>query len=109
MKGDKIFDCPFVAFDNSPHSIMVLDIIDNMSQLIPKINVLHVHNPKKVYLLEREKGLAIFKSLKERYPNESKGINVELKDNLEKNTNQVILENYVAKQSSILFVGYQLS
>ena len=53
MKGDKIFDSPFVAFDNSPHSIMVLDIIDSMRQLIPKVNILHVHNPKKIYLLER--------------------------------------------------------
>jgi len=92
MKGDKIFDCPFVAYDNSPHSVMVLDIIDNMRQLIPKVNILHVHNPKKIYQLEREKGPAIYKNLKDRYPNEpNKGVSVELKDNLEKNTNQVIL------------------
>lgn len=68
MKGDRIFDCPFVAFDNSPHSLMVLDIIDDMKQLTPKVNILHVHNPKKVYMLEREKGPAIFKYLKDRYP-----------------------------------------
>ena len=68
MKGDRIFDCPFVAFDNSPHSLMVLDIIDNLKQVIPKVNIMHVHNPKKVYLLERDKGMAIYKALKDRYP-----------------------------------------
>ena len=68
MKGDRIFDCPFVAFDNSPHSIMLLDIIDNMKLVIPTVNIVHVHNPKKIYLLEREKGHAIYKLLKERYP-----------------------------------------
>ena len=53
MKGDKIFDTPFVAFDNSPHSLMVLDIIDSMRTSIPKISITYVHNPKKNYMLER--------------------------------------------------------
>jgi uncharacterized protein YcgI (DUF1989 family) len=68
MKGDQIFDNPFVAFDNSAHSLMVLDIIDSMGSAIPKITILHVHNPKKNYLPERAKSTAIYKYLKERYP-----------------------------------------
>ena len=83
MKGDKIFDNPCVAYDNSPHSHMVLNIIDSMKTNIPKMNIIHVHNPKKMYMLEKDKGEAIYKSLKERYPDKANpGINVELKDNL---------------------------
>ena len=56
MKGEKIFDSPFVAFDNSAHSIMVLDIIDTMKVSIPKINIVHVHKPKKSYIFSDKKG-----------------------------------------------------
>lgn len=60
MKGEQIFDSPLVAFDNSPHSFMTLNIIDSMKVLLPKVTILHVHNSKKVYLPERSKGQAIF-------------------------------------------------
>jgi len=50
MKGDKIFDSPLIAFDNSSLSITMLDVFDNMKNLIPKITILHVHNPSKIYL-----------------------------------------------------------
>lgn len=107
MKGEKIFESPFVAFDNSPHSLLVLDILDSMKAAIPKLNIVYVHNPKKIYLVDRDKGLAIYKGLKERYPEASKpSVTIELKDNLDKNTNLVLLENFVAKGSSILFLGY---
>ena len=109
MKGEKIFDNPCVAFDNSPHSHMLLDIIDSMKGAIPKINIIHVHNPKKNYMLDRDKGLAIYKYLKDKYPDQNNpGISVELKDNLEKNTNLVLLESILTKASSILFVGYTM-
>ena len=56
--------------------------------------------------MDKDKGQTIYKYLKERYPDkENPGITVELKDNLEKNTNLVILESFVAKGCSILFVG----
>ncbi len=64
MKGDQIFDSPFIAFDNSPHSLMMLDIIDTMKNVIPKITILHVHNLKKKYLKEKDKGITIYKNLK---------------------------------------------
>lgn len=51
MKGDKIFDSPCVAFDNSPHSLMLLDIIDNMKGSVAKVNIIHVHNPQKSYIM----------------------------------------------------------
>jgi len=50
MKGEQIFDNPFVAFDNSAASLTMLDVIDNMKHLIPKITFLHVHKPQKIYL-----------------------------------------------------------
>ena len=57
-------------------------------------------------MMDKDKGQTIYKYLKERYPDkENPGITVELKDNLEKNTNLVILESFVAKGCSILFVG----
>ena len=31
-------------------SITMLDVFDNMKNLIPKITILHVHNPSKIYL-----------------------------------------------------------
>jgi hypothetical protein len=106
MKGDRIFDSPLLAFDNSPHSLMALDLLDSMKGQIPKINILHVHNPRKAYLLNRDKGEAIYLGLKERYPDKSSpGINVELKENSDKNTNLVILESFVARSASILFLG----
>ena len=77
MKGDKIFDAPCVAFDNSPHSLMLLDILDSMKVSVPKANIIHVHNPKKSYISDKDKGQAIYKYLKERYPDkENPGINV---------------------------------
>lgn len=61
--------------------MMVLDIIDTMKSAMPRINILHVHNPKKNYLVDRVKGTGIYKYLKERYleladPN----VNIELKE-----------------------------
>jgi hypothetical protein len=50
MKGDEIWDNPLVAYDGSPHSLMVLEAIDDMRALLPRVNILHVHNSKKVYL-----------------------------------------------------------
>lgn len=77
MKGDKIFDSPCIAFDNSPHSLMLLDIIDAMKVTIPKVNIIHVHNPKKSYISDKDKGQPIYKYLKERYPDkENPGINI---------------------------------
>ena len=75
MKGDQIFDSPFVAFDHSEHSLMLLDIIDSMKASVPRINILHVHNQKKNYLFEAIKGSGIYKYLKGRYP-ESTDLNV---------------------------------
>jgi hypothetical protein len=43
---------------------MVLDIIDTMKAALPRINILHVHNPKKNYLFDRIKGTGIYKYLK---------------------------------------------
>jgi hypothetical protein len=56
MRGDKIFDNPCVAFDGSPHSLLLLEILDSMKNTIPKANIIHVHNPKKSYIMEKEKG-----------------------------------------------------
>jgi hypothetical protein len=64
MKGDKIFDSPLIAFDNSALSITMLDVIDNIKHLIPKITILHVHNSTKIYLQEKSKGPAVYKYLK---------------------------------------------
>ena len=64
MKGEKIFDNPCIAFDNSPHSLMALEIIDSMKGAIPKMNIIHVQNPRKIYMLDRDKGLSIYKNLK---------------------------------------------
>lgn len=64
MRGDKIFDNPCIAFDNSPHSLMLLDIMDSMKGSIPKVNIIHVHNPKKSYIMEKDKGMPIYKALK---------------------------------------------
>jgi len=69
MKGDQIFDSPFVAFDHSEHSLMLLDIIDSMKASMLRVTILHVHNPKKKnYLFEAIKGSGIYKYLKARYP-----------------------------------------
>lgn len=92
MKGEQIFDSPYVAFDNSPHSLILLDIIDAMKPLLPKLTILHVHNPKKIYLSEAAKGPGIHKYLKERYPEDTNsGVYIDLKDCSEKNTNLIIL------------------
>jgi len=68
MRGDKIFDNPCIAYDNSPHSLMLLDIMDSMKHSIPKVNIIHVNNPKKSYMMDKDKGQPIYKHLKERYP-----------------------------------------
>jgi hypothetical protein len=42
-----------------------------MKHIIPKITILHVHKPQKIYLQEKNKGEAVFKSLKARYPEDT--------------------------------------
>jgi hypothetical protein len=49
MKGEQIFDCPFVAYDNSNLNFKMLDLIDNIKHLVTRVNILHVHNPQKIY------------------------------------------------------------
>ena len=58
----------------------MLDIIDDMKHLIPKMTILHVYNPQKIYMLLRERGDAVYTYLKERYPeNLNPRIAVEIK------------------------------
>lgn len=96
-----------MAYDGSAHSLMVLEAIDDMRAMLPRVNILHVQNSKKVYLAERSKGQAVLLHLKARYPEEKySGFAIELKDNAEKSTNLIILESMVARSASILFLGY---
>ena len=39
-----------------------------MKHLIPKITILHVYKPQKLYVLLKDKGNTIFNTLKQRYP-----------------------------------------
>lgn len=68
MKREQIFDNPFIAFDNSLTCYKMLDVIDEMKHLIPKITILHVYKPQKLYVLLKDKGNTIFNTLKQRYP-----------------------------------------
>jgi hypothetical protein len=61
MKGDQVFDSPFVAYDHSELSLKMLTIVDNLKHLLPKLTILHVHNPSKLYLQQNNRGDAIYK------------------------------------------------
>ena len=101
------FDSPLVAFDNSEVSLKVLDIVEQVKGSLSRLTILHVHNPQKIYILSRFKGGAVYDYIKDRFPDKTnKNVAVELKEMGEKNTNTIILESFVASQSSILFLGY---
>lgn len=85
----------------------MLDIVDNMKHLFGKLTFLHVRNPHKLYLQDNKRGDAIYNSLRARFPeSENPKVAIQLKEMGEKNTNMIILENFVASSSSILFLGY---
>lgn len=92
MKGDQIFDFPFVAFDNSPLNHKMLDLIDNMKHLVTRLTILHVHNPQKKYLLPANRGEKVANDLNARYPpQENPRLTIQLKEMGEKSTNVIIL------------------
>lgn len=96
-----------MAYDSSDVNEWMLDIVDNMKHLFGKLTFLHVRNPHKLYLQDNKRGEAIYNSLRARYPeSENPKVAIQLKEMGEKNTNMIILENYVASSSSILFLGY---
>jgi hypothetical protein len=85
----------------------MLDIVDNMKHLFGKLTFLHVRNPHKLYLQDNKRGDAIYNSLRARFPESANPkVAIQLKEMGEKNTNMIILENFVASSSSILFLGY---
>lgn len=80
MKGEQIFDYPFVAFDNSALNLKMLDLVDNMKHLVNRLTILHVHNPQKMYANIRDRGAAVYKILKDRYPeHENPRLSIQLK------------------------------
>lgn len=92
MKGEHVFDSPFVAFDNSDLNLKMLDLIDNMKHLVTRLTILHVHNPQKMYLNFNERGDGVYNDLKKRYPeHENPRLAIQLKEMGEKNTNVIIL------------------
>lgn len=107
MKGEQIFDCPFVAFDNSDLNVKMLDLIDNIKHLVSRVTILHVHNPNKIYMPLNLRGNTVYNTLRDRYPeNDNPRLAIQLKELGDKSTNVIILENFVATSSSILFLGY---
>lgn len=92
MKGEQIFDCPFVAFDNSDLNVKMLDIIDNMKHLVNRVTILHVHNPSKIYMPMILRGNAVYNTLRDRYPEvDNPRLTIQLKELGEKSTNVIIL------------------
>lgn len=92
MKGEQIFDCPFVAYDHSDLNVKMLDLIDNIKHLVNRLTILHVHNPNKIYMPLILRGNAVYNTLRDRYPeNDNPRLAIQLKELGEKSTNVIIL------------------
>ena len=77
----ELTDSPLLAFDNSPLSLVAMDIVENYKTKFTQLTILHVHNPQKLYIQSKFKGGAVYDYIKDRFPDKNnKNVLVELKE-----------------------------